>query len=82
MAITYYKVDQYSVDWQCDKCKVGYMRPYNQVIKVHKTGIPHKCNSKDCGHTQTFPTAYPMQLVVPEGDEVNFISGKEPESDA
>ncbi len=80
MPITTYKVDQYSIDWQCDKCKAGFMRPYAQIIKTKDNLIRHKCNK--CDHTQSFPVVYPMQIVVPEGDEVDFVSGKEPEADA
>ncbi len=80
MAITYYKVDQYSVDWICDKCKEGFMRPYATIIKTKTDLIRHKCNK--CIHTQSFPVVYPMQIVVPEGDEIDFQDGKETKADA
>lgn len=85
MPITHYKIDMYNVDYTCDKCGKGVMRPLRDGIQMvdQTKGIPHKCNNDMCLHVDMLKINYPFQMAVKEGDEVKLADDEEnPEADA
>ena len=50
-------VQTLKVDYECDKCGVGYMRPTGQCLTPDPPLYPHICTN--CGHHQTFRVTYP-----------------------
>lgn len=51
MAEERYKVKTYEIDFRCDICKKGYMRPTGEVIATYPMQYPHKCTF--CGAEMT-----------------------------
>ena len=47
MAEEKYKVNIYEVDFKCDVCGKGYMRPLGTVLPSYPAQYPHRCNK--CG---------------------------------
>lgn len=46
------------IDYQCDQCHNGMMRPTNIMLMTDPPKYPHKCNT--CGHEQVFSVKYPF----------------------
>ena len=42
-----YKVNTYEIDYKCDVCGEGYMRPLGTVLLSNPAQYPHRCNK--CG---------------------------------
>lgn len=50
----------FSVDYQCDQCKGGLMRPHGDVAwMADPLKYKHRCTNVDCGAEQTFLVQYP-----------------------
>jgi len=47
-------VKQIMIDFQCPKCKEGYLRPTGQVFTTNPPMIPHMCNKIGCDYGETF----------------------------
>ena len=47
MAEEKYKVNTYEIDYKCDACRTGYMRPLGTVLLSNPAQYPHRCNN--CG---------------------------------
>ena len=47
MAEEKYKVTTYEIDFKCDVCEEGYMRPTGEVLLTFPMQYPHRCNH--CG---------------------------------
>lgn len=47
----------YEVDYVCDECKNGRMRPTGVKHLTHPARYPHVCGN--CGHKDSFPVIYP-----------------------
>ena len=45
------------VDYICDKCGEGRMRPGNTYLPTYPVQYPHECDR--CGNVQTFLCKYP-----------------------
>ena len=75
------EVKTYKVDYLCDECKVGYMRPTGRAFPTHPMKFQHKCTN--CENTKTFLEAYPVtryeNIITPEEPKkCNFyISGND-----
>ena len=41
------KVNTYEIDYKCDVCGKGYMRPLGTVLPSYPAQYPHRCNK--CG---------------------------------
>ena len=46
------EVKQVQVDYQCPKCKKGYLRPTGMALTTYPPQFPHKCNN--CDYMETF----------------------------
>jgi len=51
------EVKTYSIDYVCEECGDGNMRPEGHVLTTYPARYPHKCTS--CGHMETFKITYP-----------------------
>jgi hypothetical protein len=51
------EVSTFKVDYRCDHCPDGVMRPTGIVYPMVEPAYPHYCTA--CGHTATFPHRYP-----------------------
>jgi hypothetical protein len=51
------EVCTFKVDYRCDHCPDGVMRPTGIVYDNVPPQYPHYCTT--CGHTATFPQRYP-----------------------
>lgn len=69
------KVTPVRVDYVCDECKIGRMRPTGEILTSFPSQHPHRCNNEECGAEKTFTSiSYPHILyegptktgVVPE----------------
>jgi hypothetical protein len=47
------------VDYKCDVCKDGYMRPTGTCFPTNPPQYPHKCNNSYCDAAKTFNLTYP-----------------------
>lgn len=47
------------VDYQCPKCKKGYLRPMGNVLTTNPPIHPHKCNNPQCDFREDFKFTYP-----------------------
>jgi hypothetical protein len=52
------EVSTFKVDYRCDHCPDGVMRPTGIVYDNVPPRYPHYCTA--CGHTETFSYRYPM----------------------
>ena len=50
-------VEMVEIDYICDKCGEGEMRPSRFMLASDPPRCPHACTK--CGHEQTFLTKYP-----------------------
>jgi hypothetical protein len=53
------EVKTINIDYKCDKCNEGYMRPTGTVFPTNPPQIPHKCNNSLCNESKTFNLYYP-----------------------
>ena len=51
------EVKTYQIDYVCDECGCGYLRPTGEALLTHPPKYPHKC--KTCGFKKTFKNKYP-----------------------
>lgn len=47
MAEEKYRVNTYQIDYKCDVCGKGYMKPLGTVLWSNPAQYPHRCNN--CG---------------------------------
>lgn len=47
------------VDYKCDVCKEGYLRPTGTCFTSNPPQYPHKCNNPKCDAGNTFNFTYP-----------------------
>ena len=47
------------VDYECPKCKKGYLRPMGNVLTTNPLIYPHKCNNPKCSYREDFKHTYP-----------------------
>ena len=54
----------FQVDYQCGKCKKGFMRAEFMSCTVASlpAQYPHACNNSECDATQTFLCIYPKTV--------------------
>lgn len=45
------KVQTYEIDFKCDICGIGHMRPTGEAIATYPVQYPHKCSY--CGAEMT-----------------------------
>lgn len=62
------------VDYCCDHCHVGYMRPTGVMQLTDPARFPHRCTH--CDHEQTFIEKYPTVRYVLEGQELDLSQYK------
>jgi hypothetical protein len=65
------EVSTFKVDYRCDHCPDGVMRPTGIVYDDVPPLYPHYCTS--CGHTSTFPHRYPR--IVTRTKDANKSDG-------
>lgn len=68
MAEEKYKVNTYEIDFKCDVCGKGYMRPTGRVYPTYPMQYSHRCNF--CGaEMESYEHAYPYTVTekVKEG---------------
>ena len=54
------------VDYKCDKCGAGYMRPTGVLLTSNPPQFPHRCNN--CDAHQNFTEKYPTVRYAAEGE--------------
>lgn len=54
------------VDYKCEECNKGYMRPTGLMLTSNPPKFPHKCNI--CDHEEIFYEKYPTIRYVLEGE--------------
>jgi len=47
------------IDYLCDTCRNGMMRPIDIVDFASTDGYAHQCNNMDCRYTTTLKRRYP-----------------------
>lgn len=57
------------VDYKCDKCGDGCMRPTGTVLMSDPPKYEHRCQL--CGARQNFTHQYPTIMHAPEGELLN-----------
>lgn len=57
MSETEKQLEAYEVDYACDQCGLGSMRPTGVVFETYPPKYPHACTH--CGATQLFFKRYP-----------------------
>lgn len=58
MALVETPVSTFHVEYQCDQCSRGLMKPYGDVAWLaDPIQYQHRCTN--CGHEQTFLVRYP-----------------------
>jgi hypothetical protein len=62
------------VDYVCDSCGEGEMRPTGLVIDTYPQQYPHFCSK--CGTGKTFPVTYPMVRHIAQGEWKPAEAGK------
>jgi hypothetical protein len=63
------------VDYQCEKCDDGRMRPTGQTLMSDPPQFPHKCTN--CENTITFNEKYPTVRYALEGELIDFDNYKQ-----
>ena len=58
------------VDYRCDKCDAGHMRPTGVMLLSDPPKFPHQCEV--CGEAQTFTEKYPTIQYAEEGELLNL----------
>lgn len=53
------------VDYVCDKCREGRMRPTGIFLSSNPPKFPHRCTS--CGDEMVFSETYPTIHVMTDG---------------
>lgn len=53
------EVKSFNVDYKCDQCETGYMRPDGRVLLSNPPKYPHICNNMECSGKMTSRTKYP-----------------------
>jgi hypothetical protein len=61
------EVSTFKVDYRCDHCPDGVMRPTGIVYDTVPPMYPHYCTT--CGHTATFDHRYPRIVTRTKDDE-------------
>ena len=69
MAEEKYKVNTYEIDYKCDVCGEGYMRPTGEVLLAFPTQYPHRCNK--CGTEMNMMGRIYPYTVTERVEEVN-----------
>lgn len=67
-------VQQYKIDYDCDDCKEGQMRPVGNVVEgTDPPQYPHVCNN--CGEKEVnFEVMYPYSVMEEvDGERTNFL---------
>ena len=67
-------VQQYQIDYDCDDCKEGMMRPIGNIIEGSDPPLyPHICNN--CGEKEVnFEVMYPYSVMEEvDGERTNFL---------
>lgn len=58
------------IDYKCDYCGSGYMRPTGIMLTSYPPQFPHRCNK--CGVSMTFVEEYPIARYV--ADELETVT--------
>lgn len=58
------------VDYRCDKCDTGHMRPTGVMLLSNPPKFPHRCT--ECDALQTFTEKYPTIQYAEEGESLNL----------
>lgn len=58
MPETEQKIEQFELDYICDKCGVGKMRRTGITLTSDPPQFPHICDNKECGEKKTFTDIY------------------------
>ena len=54
------------VDYKCDECEKGYMKPTGDIVCCCPPKFPHSCT--ECGAKLMFRERYPTIRYCPEGE--------------
>lgn len=62
------EVKTFEIDYTCDHCETGLMRPSGAVILQNGFQFPHTCNY--CGQRENYPVTYPYlkKIISNESD--------------
>lgn len=52
-------IEQFEMDYICDKCGIGKMRFMGMTLTSHPPQFPHECNNEECKERKTFRSKYP-----------------------
>lgn len=55
----------FQIDQQCDKCKVGFMRPVHSTNLMWESSFDHICNNEECKTHAYYPVQYPYTVYEP-----------------
>lgn len=59
------EVRTFNIEYECDKCQSGNMKPTGQCFTTDPPQFPHVC--ENCGERQIFTgVSYPYQVVRPK----------------
>lgn len=58
------------VDYRCDACDTGHMRPTDVMLMSSPPQFPHRCDA--CDAPGTFTEKYPTIKYAEEGDLLNL----------
>lgn len=54
------EVKTVKVDYRCDECDFGFMRPTGTCFPTNPPQYIHKCNNEHCGQERIFNVSYPF----------------------
>lgn len=54
MPATEQAIEQFELDYVCDKCGIGKMRPDGICLTSSPPKYPHTCNNEECRETINF----------------------------
>ena len=59
-----FRTDTYIIEYLCDECYEGNMKPTGKMNLGSVNNFPHLCDNAMCGHTQDFEIKYPYTEYV------------------
>lgn len=62
------------VDYRCDKCDTGHMRPTGVMLMSDPPKFPHCCT--ECDALMTFTEKYPAVTYVFEGERLDLSEAR------
>ena len=65
-----FKTETYVVEYLCDECHEGHMRPTGKMNLGIVNNFPHVCDNSICRATQNFESKYPYT------EHVKVIEGR------